>query len=397
MTQTIRLYDTDPYGRTFTGTILEASLRKDKKQGLLADLVLDRTLFFPEEGGQTPDRGTLAGLPVADVQIREGVITHTVSGPEEALARLVPGTQAEGILDFDRRFSNMQNHSGEHILSGLIHSMYGFENVGFRLSDNTVTLDFGGHLDPDQLKDLEQKANEVVYRNLEIRAEYPDPEVLKDLSYRSKMEIDGPVRIVTIPGVDACACCAPHVRRTGEIGVIRILKAVRERLSTRLTILCGRRALLLMQAQLDQIEAVSHLTSRGQEEIAEGVRHLLEENENARYRIGALERKIVEMRVMGIPREQVNVFLAEEDMGNLAQRNFVNALTGQHPGYCGVFVGNDTDGYRYIIGSAFRDCRTISGLLRQELGARGGGKPEMVQGSVAGSWEEILRVLAAQL
>lgn len=394
MTQTIRLYDTDPYGRSFTGRVLSAVIRKDRKKKDMAEVILDRTLFFPEEGGQTPDRGTLDGLNVTDVQIRDGVITHTVTGPPEALALFASGKEVRGELDFDRRFSNMQNHSGEHILSGLIYSRYGFPNVGFRLSDNTVTLDFGGHLEEDQIRSLEREANEVVYRNLEIRAEYPDPEVLKTLFYRSKTEIDGPVRIVTIEGVDSCACCAPHVARTGEIGVIRILKVLREKHSTRLTILCGRRALLLMQDQLAQLEAVSHLTSRSQDALADGVRHLLEENEAARFRIGQLERRLTEMRAAAVPREEEHVFLSEEDMGAPAQRGLVNALMEDHPGYCGVFVGNDRTGYAFIIGSRTRNCRAAAGLLRKELGARGGGKPEMVQGRADRSWEEIHRVLA---
>ena len=215
--------------------------------------------------------------------------------------------------------------------------------------------------------------------------------------------IDEAVRVVTIPGVDACACCAPHVRRTGEIGVIRILKSLRYKGGTRLTILSGRRALALMQQQLIVLEDVSHLTSRKQEELAEGVRSLLEENAAQRFRIGELERQITDLRLSAIPAERKNVFLAEADMSPLAQRGYVNGLCERHEGCCGVFVGNDSEGYKFIIGARqsdakhqnalHSDARQAAALLRETLGARGGGKPAMVQGSVKATWQEIQKAL----
>ena len=208
---------------------------------------------------------------------------------------------------------------------------------------------------------------------------------------------------MTIPGVDACACCAPHVRRTGEIGVIRILKSLRYKGGTRLTILSGRRALALMQQQLIVLEDVSHLTSRKQEELAEGVRSLLEENAAQRFRIGELERQVTDLRLSAIPAERKNVFLAEADMSPLAQRGYVNGLCERHEGCCGVFVGNDSEGYKFIIGARqsdakhqnalHSDARQAAALLRETLGARGGGKPAMVQGSVKATWQEIQKAL----
>ena len=397
--KTIKLYDDRPYDLSFTGEIIYAGPMKEGTR----ELVLDRTLFFPEEGGQSPDQGMLADCRVTDVQIRDGVIIHTVRGSRERLEVLEPGCPVRGELDWDFRFSNMQNHTGEHILSGLLHSTYGFDNIGFRLSPNTVTLDFNGHLDRDALLEIERRANEAVYANLEVIARYPDRDRLEAMEYRSKKQIDEAVRVVTIPGVDACACCAPHVRRTGEIGVIRILKSLRFKGGTRLTILSGRRALALMQQQLIVLEDVSHLTSRKQEELAEGVRSLLEENAAQRFRIGELERQVTDLRLSAIPADQKNVFLAEADMSPLAQRGYVNGLCERHEGCCGVFVGNDSEGYKFIIGARqsdakhqnalHSDARQAAALLRETLGARGGGKPAMVQGSVKATWQEIQKAL----
>ena len=180
--RTIKLYDDRPYDLSFTGEIIYAGPMKEGTR----ELVLDRTLFFPEEGGQSPDQGMLADCRVTDVQIRDGVIIHTVRGSRERLEVLEPGCPVRGELDWDFRFSNMQNHTGEHILSGLLHSTYGFDNIGFRLSPNTVTLDFNGHLDRDALLEIERRANEAVYANLEVIARYPDRDRLSAMEYRSK-------------------------------------------------------------------------------------------------------------------------------------------------------------------------------------------------------------------
>ena len=266
--QTVKLYDENPYETCFEAAVREVSV--NEKAGTAA-IVLDRTLFFPEEGGQTPDTGVLAGLPVTDVQIRNGVIIHTVRFAKESP---VPreGATVSGTIDWTHRFSNMQNHTGEHILSGLLHSLYGYENVGFRLSDNTVTLDTGGQLDDAQLCNLERRANEVIYRNVKVTCEYPPEEVLQKLAYRSKKELPGPVRIVTIDGVDVCACCAPHVRRTGEIGLIRIIDVLHTKTNMRLTIVCGSRALEYTQHSFEQLRSISRLTNMPKERAADGAR-----------------------------------------------------------------------------------------------------------------------------
>lgn len=388
---TIRLYDDHPYETTFRAAVVSAQSAADHTT---AAIVLDQTLFFPEEGGQTPDRGTLDNFPVVDVQIdAAGVITHTIrlDAPDALLPS--PGSCVSGTIDWEHRYSNMQNHSGEHVLSGLLHSLYGYENVGFHLSDNTVTLDTSGQLDNGQLLDLERRANEVIYRNVPITCEYPAPEVLAGLEYRSKKPIDGPVRIVTIQGVDVCACCAPHVRHTGEIGLIRILDVIHSRNSMRLSILCGRRALRNEEARAAQLERISHQTNYPQENAADGVQKLLDEIASLREELRTAQAAVLESRLAVIRRDCAglspaemagrDLWIFEDPMDNLLQRRYMNELCDLGFRFAGVFCGSDQEGWKYLIGSRRDNANTPNALLRQTFGARGGGKPEMVQGSVS--------------
>lgn len=375
-----------------------------EQAGCLFEVVLDRTVFFPEGGGQSSDIGWISTVPhaghrhvmmaVTDVQINNGVISHTVNCQDGENFPFRPGDPATLQVNWERRFGFMQNHTGEHILSGLMHNRYGFDNIGFHLSDNSVTLDVNGQLDEEEILLLEWEANEVIYSNIPLEVSYPSDEELERISYRSKIEIEGQTRLVTIPDVDVCACCAPHVKRTGEIGLIKIVKVLRYNGGMRLFIACGRRAFSLMQKRQQRIEEVSHLTNRSQDEIGEGVKYLLDEIGDLKQKNRDLEYKAAFLRLEMIPKEQENVFLFVGDMDNIVQRNLVNRLCEEHSGVCGVFAGSDEEGrYRYIIASRTMDSREVQKLLRDKLGAKGGGKPEMIQGSVNGTESCIAGIL----
>ena len=416
MTATERLYETNAYLTRCSALVLKVNPVKEADDpasekvrgtegGRRIEVILDQTVFFPEGGGQSPDigwicstgngRGKSSGmLAVTDVQITDGLIRHTVICPEDDPEPFRPGDQVLLQINWERRFGFMQNHTGEHILSGLMHNRYGFDNIGFHLSDNSVTLDVNGQLDEEEILLLEWEANEVVYRNLPVEVSYPDEDRLEKINYRSKIEIEGQTRLVTIPEVDVCACCATHVKRTGEIGLIKIVKVLRYNGGMRLFIVCGRRALALMQKRQQRIEEVSHLTNRSQDDIGDGVRHLLEEIGELKQKSRDLEYKAAFLRLETIPKDQKNVFLFVGDMDNIVQRNLVNRLCEEHDGYCGVFAGSDGEGrYRYIIGSRKKDSRDVQKALREKLGAKGGGKPEMIQGSVTGTESCIAEVL----
>lgn len=385
MIKTVKLYDDSPYEREFTGKIVD--IRKGDKGCLV---VLDRTLFFPEEGGQTPDTGTIHGFEVIHVSIEDGVITHTVNCD---MTDLSVGSDIEGRIDWDHRFSNMQNHTGEHILSGILHSRWHSENVGFHLSDNIVTLDTSKELTPEDLKTLEKEANLAIYGNVPVTCRYYHPEEIKDREYRSKTEIEGDVRLVTIEGVDVCACCAPHVANTGEIGIIKIIKAIRYKGGMRLTILAGSRAYEYLSSVQDMTETLSHMLSESTENLDTAVERLLKQNGEYRMRIKNDASKRLGEEIAGIPDDMEDVILFTDPVDNVVQRNAVNALSGNHKGICGVFASDEDGGYNFIISCAEGDSREAAALLREGLGARGGGSAEMVQGNVKADREEIKRVL----
>lgn len=394
---TEKLYDNDAYQKEFTAHIQEirpsAHPREDGFRYL--DIVLNRTLFFPEEGGQSCDRGVLGGAQVVDVQLIGDEIVHTIRCGEDEAAGFVPGLALTGTIDWEHRYDNMQNHSGEHILSGLIHSRFGYDNVGFRLGEEVMTLDLSGMLTRQQVLGIEREANAVVWQNLKIQCGYPDAKTLEGLDYRSKKEVDGPVRIVTIPGVDCCACCAPHVARTGEIGMIKIIHMMKNASrGMRLTAVCGKRALLEMEERQGVLEEVSHLTNKPIQGAADGVQHLLDENKQLAFDMKQLRIRMAKMQMDQIPAGRENVFLFTGPIDdNIVQREMVNHLCDTHRGACGVFSGSDETGWRYIMGRREGDIRTLNQLLKSELNARGGGKRGMVQGSVTAKRAQIEKIL----
>lgn len=388
---TIKLYDRDAYATGFEGKVLsceELTLANScGEKGVIYGVVLDQTLFFPEEGGQTPDKGFLGGKEVVDVQIKGDVITHYVVEPLEM------GAVVSGRIEWQHRFFNMQQHSGEHLFSGLAHRKYGLRNVGFHLSNQIVTMDFDKALSEEQLKEMEWEINEAIVANVEIKTGYPSKEELAKLEYRSKIEIDGAVRIVEIPGYDICACCAPHVRRTGEIGMFKIQSVQNYKGGMRISFLCGFRALEEYRRKSEIISAVSGILTTNQENLADHVSKLKTQVQSLKTQLSNAKQTLMQSKIDSLSKDQEDVILFERDLDTPVMRNVVNQLMENHTGICGVFVGDDTEGYNYIIGSKSVDCRELATKLREELNARGGGKPQMIQGSLTAKEDEIKKVL----
>lgn len=382
-----KLFYEDSHITDFTATVISCEFAEDKKQ---YRVLLNATAFFPEEGGQSADKGTLNGQPVLDVQIENDLIYHYV-------AKEIPAAStATGHVDWEQRFDFMQQHSGEHIISGLVHSTFGYNNVGFHLSVNEVTLDFDSELTPKQLRDIELRANEIIYRNLPVEITYPSKEELASLAYRSKIEIEGQVRIVTIPGVDVCACCAPHVERTGEIGMIKITNCQSHRGGVRLNILCGARALVDYNKKQDSVSAVSVALSAKQDLVADAVLKVKEDMLRQQERINHLQAKYLALCISTLPApsEAENAVLFVDKMDTIALRNTVNILVERYNGFCGVFSGSEEDGYSFIVGSKNKDCKELAQILRTQLGAKCGGNTPMIQGSVAAPAERIREALS---
>ena len=385
--KTVRLYDQDAYATKFEAEVL-ACEEVEKKEGKVCQVWLDQTLFFPEEGGQSPDMGTIDGIKVLDVQIKDEVITHTLAAP------LAVGTMVKGVVDWKHRFYNMQQHSGEHIFSGIVHNRFGYDNVGFHLSDSIVTMDFNGVITAEDIEKIETEVNQAIIENIPVEVSYPTKEELKVLEYRSKIEIEGQVRIVTIPGYDVCACCAPHVRRTGEIGMLKVMNVQSYKGGVRISILCGFRALEAFRQKADIITELMAQFSTNQEALVENVTKLKNTNQTMKNQLASAKQELMEYKVAAIPEDSENAILFESDLDTPVVRNVVNGLVEQFTGICAVFVGNDESGYQFIVGSKNKDCRAIAAALREKLSARGGGSDKMIQGSVAASQLQIEELLA---
>ncbi|WP_310605000.1 alanyl-tRNA editing protein [Anaerosporobacter sp.] len=388
MNQTEKLYDLDAYAIEFDATV-QSCEEISSETGICYQITLDRTLFFPEEGGQSPDSGNINEISVIDVQIKEDIIVHTLVKP------LKVGEQVHGCIDWKHRFNNMQQHTGEHIFSGLVNKRFGYDNVGFHLSDQIVTMDFSGVLTAQEAADIEFAVNEVIIKNIPVQVTFPSKEELVNLNYRSKIEIDGQVRIVTIDGVDVCACCAPHVRSTGEIGMLKIMNMQNYKGGVRVSILCGFRALEEYRQKTAILSELTSSLSANQDSLVEAVNKLKNTNQSLKTEVAVAKQECMELKLEKIPKEQEDVYVFEGELDAQVMRNAVNQLVSEHSGICGIFSGDDEEGYRFIIGSSTKDAREVATVLREKLGAKGGGSAAMVQGSVTAKRKEILEIISS--
>lgn len=391
-----KLYYEDIHRTEFQACVTECIYDEAKKMYKIA---FDQTAFFPEEGGQTADKGTVTflppkashpiTLPLLDVHSKQQTIYHYLE------QKIPVGCQILGNVDWEQRFDFMQQHSGEHIISGLVNRYYGLDNVGFHLSRREVTLDFNGVLTLEQLRTIETEANQAVWQNLPIQITYPTPKELQTMTYRSKLDLTENVRIVTIPGYDVCACCAPHTDTTGQIGIIKITNVQAHRGGVRINILCGSRALGDYTSKQDSVDGISRTLSVKPELVLEGTQRLKEENLLQKEQIYHLQTRLLHSMVsaLPLPEDSPHALLFIPPMNDIAIRSFVNELTAKYAGYVGVFWGNDTNGYRYILGSSSLDCRVPATALKENFGAKGGGKAPMIQGTVMAAKDKILSVL----
>ena len=382
---TDKLYYQDSHLAEFQAAVLSCA---PAGEGCWA-VTLDRTAFFPEGGGQSADTGFIGGTAVTDVREKDGEIVHYAAGP------LTKGETCPCRIDWPQRFSRMQNHSGEHIVSGLVHKLYGYDNVGFHMGEACVTIDFSGELSVDGLERVEKLANEAVTRDLPVSAAFPAPEELERLDYRSKKELSGDVRIVAIPGVDVCACCAPHVARTGEIGAVKLLSAVRHRGGMRIDMVCGGMAYEVFRREHDSVAAVSAALSARQAEVAPAVERILSENETLKAKNGELARALVAARLAALPKQCDNLCLFDDVLPEPALRDWVNGAAERCAALAAAFSGGGSGGWRYIIGSGHVDLMAAAAEINAGIGGRGGGSSRMIQGSATKSKEEIQKFLSS--
>ena len=337
---TEKLFYEDSHMVTFSATVVSC-----EQSGEVYEVVLDRTAFFPEGGGQYADTGRLDDAKVTDVQEKAGIIYHKTNQSLEI------GKTVQGTIDWEERFSKMQQHSGEHIVSGIVHAVYGYDNVGFHMGKDAITMDFNGSISKEELKVIERKANEAVVKNLDIKVLYPAKEELETVAYRSKIEIEGQVRIVEIPGYDVCACCAPHVKKTGEIGLIKLLNVQNYKGGVRISMLCGFRALQDYEQKAESVKNISVLLSAPEEEVFSEVTRLKQEISSGKAKVSQLQQKLLVYKVEQIPQSQKVVVWFEEELEGNAPRELTNLIIENGALIGAVFAGDEKDGYRYVIGS----------------------------------------------
>lgn len=374
---TEKLYYKDCHLRTFTATV--TGCEKAEKGYLIT---LDATAFYPEGGGQACDLGTLGNVTVLDVRERGEQLVHLCDGP------LSVEEQVEGTIDWERRFDLMQQHTGEHIVSGLLHEKFGCHNVGFHIGADMMEVDFDCTPTPEELARIEEAANAVIYANLPVKCWYPAQEELPSVTYRSKKALSWPVRIVQIPGTDSCACCGVHVKQTGEVGIIKILSCVKFHQGIRLQMVCGNRAYRYLSGIFEQAKLVSQTFSAKLPEIGAAAERINETLTAEKFRSAALQKQIFESIAESYV-NQSNVLHFADSLAPAGVRELADKIAGRVSGFAAVFSGEDESGYSYCLASRSADLRELGKALTAALNGRGGGKPEFQQGSVQAAKAEI--------
>lgn len=373
---TEKLYYKDAYIKSFHANVLRAD-----KVGDNYHIVLDKTAFFPEEGGQSSDTGYIGTARVFDVKETKNEIIHITDS-------YVAKGEVECSLDFDIRFVKMQLHTAEHMLCGIIYQKYGFNNVGFHLGDDVVTFDIDGELDRDALDEIELIANGYVFDNRAVTTSFPTRDELPTLSYRAKLDITEGVRLVNIEGVDTCACCAPHVSYTGEIGIIKILDFMRHRGGLRITMVAGRRALLDYAVRYKTGKEIGALTSTPSLEIGEAVKAMHFSLEETKRELSETKLELARLRAEKIGDVDGNIVVYYPNMESDELRELCNNAVRRVGGILVALSGVEGD-YKYVISSGSADLRQMSREINSALLGRGGGRPEMIQGSFGASLEDI--------
>lgn len=352
-------------------------------------ITLDATAFYPEGGGQACDLGTLADARVLDVREQEGQIVHICHRPLEV------GQTVTGILDWERRLDLMQQHTGEHMVSGVIHRLYGYHNVGFHVGADVLTVDFDGPIAAEALEQIEWEVNQGIWENLPVRCWYPSQEELPTVGYRTKKALPWPVRVVEIPGYDKCACCGVHVAFTGQIGLVKLLSCVKFHQGVRIEMVCGGRAFHYLSRIYEQNRQVSQAFSAKVLETGAAARRMNEALAAEKFRSTGLQKQVF----AAIAKEYQgagNVLYFAQNSTPAMVRDLAEAIASQCGGIAGVYAGTDEQGYSLCLVCMDADIRGFGNLLTKTLNGRGGGKAGIFQGNVRATRQQIEGFFARQ-
>lgn len=375
--KTRRLFYEDVYIKEFEAIVLSC----EERDGLYYT-ILNETAFYPEGGGQPADKGMIEEEKVLDVQYVDGELYHITEKPFKE------GMQVVGRIDWDWRFDQMQQHSGEHIVSGMIHEKYGYENVGFHMGEEVITIDLSGMLNWQQVMEIERKVNDYIWMNQKVNIFYPDERQRKFIPYRSKKELTGEIRLVEFPGADLCACCGLHVTHASQIGLVKIISCKKFRDGVRMEMLSGKRAFDYLAENTTQNSKVAVSLSVKESETKDAVERLLHEVYDLKGQLAQEKQKNFAVKAAGCA-DKGNVFLIESGMEAVEVRKCTDAILDTCGGIAAFFAGDDENGYKYAVGQRKGDVREFVKQLNRQLNGRGGGKPFFAQGSVKATKEEI--------
>lgn len=378
---TEKLFYNDVRKAEFEATVVSCVKNKDRYE-----VVLDGTYFYPEGGGQPADHGKIDDANVFDVHDKDNEVVHYCDKEVEC------GNKVKAWVDMERRHRLMQQHSGEHIVSGLIHKHFGYDNVGFHMGSDCITIDFNGPLTSDDLKLVEKEANEAIYRNFDTNIFYPSPEELEKLEYRSKKALEGDVRIVNFKDCDTCACCGLHVVKSGEIGIIKITGSQNYKGGTRVTMLAGKQAREDYAVKDSIVHGISNLLSAKPYETKEAVERLMKERNEIKEQLVAAKKQIFELKRDSVKDDETCAVFFEENMEPFELRLFTEMLLEKVPS-AAVFSGNDEEGYKYAVGSTKTDMSAFIKEANKDLGGRGGGRGNIMQGAFTASRDETERYI----
>ena len=363
-------------------TSFEAKVESCTETARGFEIILDATAFYPEGGGQACDLGTLSGASVLDVQERGEEVVHLCGRPLET------GAVVEGKIDYDRRFDLMQQHTGEHIVSGIIHRRYGYHNVGFHMGSEMIEIDFDGVVPAEDLAAIEREANRALWQNIPVKCWWPTEEELPHVFYRTKKALPWPVRVVEISGFDSCACCGVHTAYTGEVGLVKLFSVMGLRGGSRIEMSCGKRAMELLNRAFEQNRLVSQAFSAKWPETGEAAQRMNESLAAEKYRAAGLQKRIFE----GIAKSYVNcdtVIHFESNLESAEVRQLADAIAETCGGMAAVFSGEDSNGYSFAMVAREGDLRPVGKAMTSVLSGRGGGKPNFQQGRVSATRQEI--------
>lgn len=382
---TQKLYENDAYCRNFKATVMSC----EEADGFYY-IVLDQTAFFPEGGGQDADTGVLNGLQVVDVQQKGELVVHKTA------AEIPEGTEVQGEIDWDLRYSRMQSHTGEHILSGVVHSLFGYNNVGFHMGETTMTVDFDGALTNEDIEKIELFSNRAIYKNADISVVYPTEKELSELEYRSKIDYRDGIRIVKIGDIDCCACCAPHLSKTGETGLIKIISFMPYKQGTRMEVIAGINALKDYSALNTANKNLMKLLSVPRDKVEQAVRDQSASVGDLQYKYSQVSKKLA---LYEIDKSTVNnsVYALSKDLGYDELRFCANSLLEEGFDICLLFSKSGEEDYIYVISSKDKDVKSMGSKLNEAFNGKGGGRPNYVQGKIVASSQEELKSFAASL